>query len=338
MAAESSSPKTSLLDHTAGVWIAKSIALATELGIADFISDSQVPIVELASRTGSHEQSLYRLMRALASVGVFKELPGKRFEHTPLSFLLRTGQGDSLAGIAKLYASDPYFRVWSHLGHTVRTGEPAFYDLFGVSRWSRYADHESEAELFDEAMLAWSHVFHKEAIRAIDLSPFKTIIDVGGGYGELLAELLRENDHLDGILLELPRIVERAKPKLRSLLDSGRIKIIAGDFLQEVPRGGDLYILANVLVDWDDTNAESILRNCHRVVSETNAKLVILEPVISDSKESDFARLLDVHIMLMGHGRVRTKDAIERLLKASGFCMDCFVSSPFSSRVEASAK
>src|SRR5688500_5630689 len=192
-AAPAPAPAEQLIQMLAGFWVSRSLSVAARVGVADHLNDDARPVEELALATGTHAPSLSRLLRALAGVGAFREEAGRRFRHTAVSELLKSGRPDSMRAIADSIFGGCHYRAWGDLEHSVRTGEIAFDHAFGTGVWDYYAKHDDEQRNFDDAMSEFTALFNPAIVKAYDFSRLHTLVDVGGGHGALLASVLKAN-------------------------------------------------------------------------------------------------------------------------------------------------
>jgi hypothetical protein len=296
--------------------VSQSIAVAAQLGVADHVADRPLGAEELAERVGADPQSLYRVLRLCADAGVFAELEDRRFGQTRLSELLRSDRDDSMRGIAMLFES-PFLRAaWTKLLETVRTGAPAFDLAHGAPLFEYLAEHPRDAAVFDAAMVGASRQLIAAILDAYDFSSFDTVVDVGGGNGALLALILSRNPGARGVLYELPGVTERAKALLADAGVIDRCEVVAGDFFESVPAGGDAYVLTQIVHDWGDKAATQILQNC-RAVMDDDARLLLGEAVLPDGPERSLAKFIDVEMLVIG-GRERTETEYRELLAGAG--------------------
>lgn len=308
-----------LVQMLAGFWVARSLSVAARIGVADHVSDDARPVEELALATGTHAPSLYRLLRALAGVGVFREEAGRRFGHSPVSELLRTGRPDSMRAIADSIFGGCHYRAWGDLEHSVRTGEIAFDHAFGTGVWDHYALHEDEQSVFDDAMSEFTALFNPAIVKAYDFSRLHTLVDVGGGHGALLASILKENPGVRGILFDQPHVAEGAGRRFAKEGLATRCQAFGGNFFQLVPAGADAYLMKFILHDWNDEQAATILRNVHKAALP-GARLLVVEMVVPpDNAEPSLARLGDVNMLVMTGGRERTEEEFAQLFELAGF-------------------
>jgi SAM-dependent methyltransferase len=300
-----------------GYWISQSIYIAAKLGIADLLRDGPKACEELASATQTDAPSLYRLLRALASVGVFSETDYGIFALTLPAALLQTDAPNSMRALAIMYCEEQY-QAWGDMLKSVQTGKISFDQVFGMSYFPYLAQHPEADETFNQAMNGWSAQVSQALAAAYDFSPFRTIVDVGGGYGRLLAAILSAYPSTNGVLFDQSHVVAGAKPLLEMANVAERCQIVGGDFFEEVPTGGDAYILAQIVHDWDDVRSVAILKNCRRAIKPTG-KLLIVEMVIAPGNAPDLGKFLDLHMLALLGGQERTEAQYQSLLSLSGF-------------------
>ncbi len=315
-------PPVAMLQMIAGFWVSRALYLAAKLGIADLIQDQSRTATELAAVTGTHAPSLYRVLRALASVGVFAEDEHGRFALTPLAATLRSDVPGSLRAWAIVQLGGEHYQAWGELMHSVRTGERAFDHVFGMGVWQYRAQHPEQAKHFDEAMANMIGVYNVAVLASYPFSTIEKVVDVGGGDGSLLIILLQANPTMKGVLFDLSHVAERAKQRIADAGLTERCKVVAGDALTSAPSGGDAYILSRVIHDWDDDHAVTILKNCHRAMTD-QGKLILIERVLPARVESSSAAqalvLSDLNMMVMNGGRERTEAEYRSLFEAASF-------------------
>ena len=310
-------PEVMLLQLGTGYWISQALYVAARLGLADLLKDGPAGVEELARATGTQPAPLFRLMRVLASVGVFAEEGERRYRLTPLSELLQTGPQAMRPMLIHL-CEGPSWGAWGELLHSVETGETAFPHANGAEVFPFYAEHTESAEPFNAAMTAYSTVVSEAVTRAYDFSPFHKVVDVGGGHGHLLSSILKSAPQARGVLFDLPAVVEGAQSRVRSEGLEGRCEIVGGDFFESVPEGGDAYVLKTIIHDWDEERALAILRNIHRSMKD-DGKLVLVETVIEQGDAPSFSKLSDLHMMVMTGGQERTEAEYATLFERAGF-------------------
>jgi hypothetical protein len=261
---------------------------------------------------------LYRVLRALAGVGVFALEADGRLRLNPLAEPLLEGGPDSLWAMAVMRGEEQD-RCWGDLLETVRTGEPAFDRLYGRPVFDYLGEHPEQAGIFDAAMSGFSGRTMRAVLDAYDLSGVGTLADVGGGLGSNLAAALRRYPAMRGLLFDQPHVVVRARPRLEAARVAGRCAVEGGDFFEAAPGGADAYLLGHILHDWDDARAGLILDNLRRAMP-SGARLLAIEHVVPDGDgASSFAKLLDLHMMLVPGGLERTEAEYRQLFAAHGF-------------------
>jgi hypothetical protein len=316
---ETESLRAELRDKIYGFWVSQCLHVAVELGIADCLRDGPKTSVELAERTRAHPGALYRLLRGLAVAGIVREEQGRRFGLTPVADLLRPEVAGSMCAEVRNVLHFTSWSSWGGLLHSVRTGKAAFPEIFGKTAWEHRSENPESRTIFD-AMAAGTLNREGEAVlRHLDLSGVRQIVDVGGGRGELLAEMLRRQPNLRGVLFEQPCVVAAAQGLLGAAGVADRCRIEAGDFFDRVPTGGDLYLLKAVIHNWNDEAATAILANCRRAMSR-HARIVIAEAPLDPAKSS-IDSLMDLHMLVVHGGQERTEAELGELLSSSGFRM-----------------
>src|ERR1043166_1861975 len=297
-----------------GMWMSQVVCVAAELGIADLLTDGSKPIQELAQATDSHPPSLHRLMRALVVLGLCRELDDGAFALTSIGMSLRANAPDSLHAWA-LWSRRYIWPLWGKLLDTVRTGQNARKLVQGTEDFGHLESDTAAAEAFNLAMVALSRHVGKELARAYDFTEIRLIIDVGGGYGGLLATILAACPQARGAVYDLPHLMVGARMHLANANIATRCEFISGSFFETIPSGADAYILKNIIHDWDDERSAEILRNCRRVIGP-DAKLLIVERIMPTRLEStESHRVLaraDLAMLVGLHGRTdRTRDKTE---------------------------
>jgi hypothetical protein len=300
-----------------GSWVTQALYVAARLGIADLLSDGPKHCDRLAAATGSHSQSLYRVMRALAGIGVFHEVGDRNFQLTPISESLRTETPDSLRAWAMLVGESFHWNVWGELGYSVKTGEPAWNKAHGMGPFEFFDRNPEAAQIFDTAMTNFSTPEIPAVMDAYDFAPYQTVVDVAGNQGALLAAILKANPKAKGILFDLPPVIDRAHSFINKEGLSDRCKLIGGDFFESVPAGGDLYIFKRIVHGWYDDGATKMLRHCHKAMNGSG-KLLVIEMVMPPGNEPFFGKWLDL-LMLLIAGMDRTEAEYRTLFNAAGF-------------------
>jgi hypothetical protein len=306
-----------LQDLILGKWVAQAVSVAAKLGIADLLQDGPRACDELARANQVDEPALYRVLRALASVGVFTEVADRQFGLTPMAEFLRSDVQGSLRAVATMAGEDWTWRPWGDLYRSVKTGERAFDRIFGVPPFTYLAENPGAAAVFDEAMTGWSMQNSAVVAAAYDFSGIGTLMDVGGGHGYLLATILKATPQLRGILFEAPEVVEGAKARIAAEGLADRCRVIAGDFFASAPSGTDACILKSVIHDWDDEQAATILQNCRRAVGP-GGRVLLAEQVIPPGNDPHIGKLIDLEMLIMAGGHERTGAEFRDLLAAAG--------------------
>ena len=312
-------PAAQVLRMITGKATTQMLAVAARLGIADLLSEGTRSVEALAAATDTHAPSLYRVLRALAGMGVFAETEPRHFTLTPLAEPLRADAPDSVRGFAVLFGSDWHNRAWSDLLHSVRTGETAFDHAFGEGMFEHLQAHPERFATFNEAMTALSRQDAAAIRQAYDFSGFDVIVDVGGGHGFLLADILREHPGTEGILLDVPEVAAGARATMNEAGVQDRCRVVEGDFFEHVPGGGDAYVLKLILHDWDDERATRILMNC-REAMPSDATLLVANSVIPPGNEPYIGKMVDIVMLVMTPGgKERTEDEFRQLFAGAGF-------------------
>ena len=318
-ATKKTSDAITFMNLTAGKWVSQAIAVAAELGIADLLKDGTKTAAQIARLANASEDSVYRLLRALGSVGLFAETGNRRFRLTPMGKLLSTDSPQALGAYARFVGHDSTWVPWGDLAHSVRTGEPAFDHVFAMPIFEYFAKAPEAAAVFDAAMTSISTWESKAVVAAYDFPRIGTLVDVAGGHGLMITTILKANRKMRGILFDLPHVVAGAAPLLRSGGVADRCQIVSGDFFTSLPEGSDAYIMKHILHDWDDERAIQILRNCHSAMRR-GGKLLIVDAVIPAGNAEHFGKLLDLEMLaLTPRGRERTRAEFRELLQRSAF-------------------
>jgi hypothetical protein len=310
-------PAQQLVEMIVGSWVSRAIYVAAKLQIADLMADGPRFAEELAEATSVAPRPLYRLLRALAGVGIFARDADGRFRLNSLAEPLREGGPESLRALAVMVGEEQD-RCWDDLLETVRTGETAFDRLYGRPVFDYLGEHPEQAKIFDAAMTGFSSRAMRAMLDAYDLSGVATLADVGGGLGTNLTAALGRYPAMRGLLFDQPQVVERARPRLEAAGLAGRCAVEGGDFFEAVPGGADAYLLGHIIHDWDDTRAGVILDNIRRAMP-ARAKLLLVEYVLPEGDGASFGKLLDLHMMVLLEGCERTEAEYRQLFTAHGF-------------------
>jgi hypothetical protein len=305
--------------------------VAAQLGVADLLASGPRSIVDLSAATGVDAQSLYRVLGALASRGLFREDDGKRFSLTPLAEPLRQDAPHSIRPQALWSGSEAYRRTWGDLAYSVRTGRPAFDHVYGKPFFDYLAEDPAFAKIFNDVMTSDSSDEGASIAAAHDFSGYRRIVDVGGGHGALLAAIVDRYPGPLGLLFDLPDVVDTARGAIDRHIAAGRVEKVAGDSSEAVPDAGDAYLLKWIVHDWDDEAAIRILTNCGTAMAPAG-KVLLVEVVIPQGTAGSDATRLDTTMLVFTGSRERTEGEYRELLHRAGLTLVKIAptASPFS--------
>lgn len=307
-----------------GPWVAASLHTIAELRIADLVSCGPRSAEELAVAAGVRPDPLRRVLRVLVAHGVFAERTDGRFEQNELSDLLRQDVSGSLRPSVLLHASGARWALWPHMLHSVRTGETAFSKAHGVEVFDYLARHEEDARLFNSAMSQGSAVLAEEIVAGYDFGRFRTIVDVGGGHGLLLARLLEAVPAARGVLFDLPEVIEGARAVLAARGLADRCALVGGSFFDAVPPG-EGYVMKWILHDWDDAACHTILANIRSMIPPDDGRVVVVDRLIPERVADDASirvnLLMDLTMLMTHKGRERTENEFRRMFEQTGFAL-----------------
>lgn len=311
------SPHQQLDKMITGYWVSQAIYAAAKFNIAEHLNDGPKSVEELAQITSTDTDALYRLLRALASVGIFAEGESRQFSLTPMAEPLRSDVPGSKRALA-LMAGDEQFRTWAEIDYSIQTGKIAFEKVFGKPIFDYLGENPDKARIFDAAMTGIHGRESNVILEAYDFSGFGVLADIGGGNGSLMSEMLQKHTAMKGILFDLPHVVEHAKNNIESAGVSDRCDVVGGNFFEAVPEGADAYLMRHIIHDWDDAKSLTILRNCHRVMP-AESKLLLVESVIPSGNKPFGGKFLDLVMLLIPGGKERTEEEYRALLSKAGF-------------------
>jgi hypothetical protein len=315
--AKVTNPHVRMRDLLCGYWTTQALYVAAKLGLADLLRDGPRSPEDLAAATGTHVPSLYRLLRALASQGVFTEDGQRRFALTPLGETLRRDSPGSQWGMAVMNGEEHY-RAYSELLYSVQTGKPGFDHMYGVPVFEYLSQHPEQAKVFDEAMVGVHGMETAAMVEAFDLSGVSVLADVGGGNGSLLTAVLKRYPAMKGILFDLPGVIERARPNIAAAGLTDRCQCVAGNFFEKVAPGADVYLMRHIIHDWDDERCGQILKNIHAVLP-AGGRVLVVECVLEPGNEPSFGKMLDLTMLALPGGKERTAEEYRALFAANGF-------------------
>jgi 2-polyprenyl-3-methyl-5-hydroxy-6-metoxy-1,4-benzoquinol methylase len=320
-----------LMQMVFGKAVTQAVSVAARFRIADQLVSGPKTAAELAKATGLHSGHLYRVMRALAGLGVFAADDAGRFSLTPMGNLLRSDVPGSARPIAT-YVCDPWsWKPWGDLAGAVKTGQPVFDRMFGEGVFDYFAKHPDEAATFNEGMTGFSQQAAAAVLKAYDFSKFGTIVDVGGGHGALLLAILKANPSVKGVVFDAPQVATGAAEAIKAAGMTDRCRAEGGDFFKAVP-GGDLIVMKNIIHDWNDAKATTILKACRAAIKPTG-KLLLVELVVPAGFAPHMSHILDLEMMVLCDGKERTEAEYRELLAGAGFKLTRIVpteGSPFS--------
>lgn len=301
-----------------GYQVSQALHVAATLGLSDLLADGPRSVADLAAATGTDERTLWRLLRALASVGVYAGGEEGRFTNTELGEALRSDAPRSVAGWARLIGRPYYWQAWASLAQSVRTGENAFAATHGRSIWEYREQHPDELVIFDRAMTALSGAVAGAVVEAYDFGRFGTVVDVGGGRGGLLAAILARYPSVLGVLFDQPGVVAEANQILEYARVADRCAVAGGSFFDAVPEGADAYLLKAVIHDWPDAEAVAILGTCRQAIPE-HGTLLLVEQLLGEGPDPSRTAFSDLNMLVAPGGKERTLDEYGSLLGAAGF-------------------
>ncbi len=325
-------PYAAMMELIMSAWTSQAISVAVELGVADALSDGPLEVSDLASRVDADPDALSRLLRALIGRGIFRQRADGRYELNSLARTLRSDAPRSVAGLSLMLGSHQHREHWSHLADAIKTGNAVIPTLRNVERPFDYLDQEPElSEMFHRAMAETSAMTIGPLLDSYNFGAYRTVVDVGGGVGQLLAAILENTPRSQGILYDLGHALREAPQLLQRRNVEHRVRVVEGSFFDSVPAGGDIYVLKNIIHDWPDDSALEILRNV-RAAATVGATVLLIELVIPEHGREFLGHWTDLEMLLMQAGRERTAAEYRRLLDAAGFQMQRVVStaSPFS--------
>ncbi|MBA2526109.1 MAG: methyltransferase [Pyrinomonadaceae bacterium] len=311
-------PDAILMQMVFGALMQQCICVVAKLGIADLLAEKPHTVAELAAETKTHEPSLNRVLRTLAGAGIFAENADRKFELTPLAALLRSEAPNSMRDFAIMMGEDWNWRNLGELMHCVKTGGSAQEKVYGMGSFEYFTQNAEAGEIFNRAMTSFSLAAVPAIVEAYDFSSIGKLVDVGGGHGLLLAGILKANPQVQGILSDMPYVIEGAGELLEKEGVSSRVELASGDIFQSVPAGGDAYMMKHIIHDWDDEHCTKLLRNIGSAMNESG-KVLIVEMVVPEGNEPSPSKILDIQMLVSERGKERTEDEYRKLLEASDF-------------------
>jgi hypothetical protein len=309
-----------VIQFSSGYIISIALNNVVKLGIPDRLAGGAKTAGALAREVGANEDALYRVLRALASVGLFEEDEMQRFRLTTMSGLLRTDVPGTLAPLVSWFCDPFHFNTYAELRHSLRTGEPAIDKVYGVPLFEYFPRDPELSGVFNQAMTTFSAAVIPAVLDAYDFSGIDVLVDVAGGHGHVLTSILQKYPAMRGLLVDLDHVVAGAAPLIAQQGVTDRCETGAVDFFAKVPAGGDAYIMKHIIHDWNDEKAIVILRNVRAALDgKPDGRLILLEGIVAPANQPDFAKLLDLEMLTLPGGRERTEAEFRALLRQGGF-------------------
>ena len=311
-------PDAQVLSIVSSAWTSAAIYVVAKLGIADLIDSEPKSCEFLSVATSTSEQALYRVLRAVASAGIFTEVGDRTFAHTPMSETLRADHPNSVRDLTIWINEPEHWKVYGELMHSVKTGQPAWDKYHGEPVFPYLFKTNTElGEIFNRAMTSYSHQAIAPLLEAYDFSQAKVVADIAGGFGHLLGAVLKANPEANGVLFDLPEVLEGAPKMLESYSVTDRVELVSGDFTAEIPVKADVYMLKHIIHDWYDDKDEVILRNIRENMAD-DSKILIIETVVPEGNDPHFSKIIDLEMLAAPGGKERTAKEYETLLEKSG--------------------
>jgi hypothetical protein len=297
-----------------------SLNVVAKLSVADQLSQGPKHVEDIARVCSVNADILYRVMRAVASIGVFRELDHGRFEQTPMSNVLRADHPRSLRPFIVFFPDPLHFRCYASLMHAVKTGETTVKAALGQDLFEYLEDHPEESETFNAGMVSITRQFIPAVLAAYDFGETRVLADIGGGHGSVVAAILQKYPQMKGILFDMDHVVRGAASYLQSAGVSNRCEVVSGDFFKSVPGGADTYIMKNIIHDWDDDRSIAILKNIRQAFgNRPGGKLLLLELVLTPGNEPHLGKWADIEMLALPGGRERTESEYRELFAKCGF-------------------
>lgn len=302
-------------------WLSHAISALCEYKVPDYVSSQPCHVELIAKKAGLHTPTLYRAMRALAANGIFEEPSEGFFAHNSVSRLLCSEHPYSWSGMARMWDHPSCFNAWLHHRQSLRDGQSGIKHAFGKTLYEHLAEDPSATKAFSDAMVSNSAHASVSIAREFKFDNYKQVMDLGGGAGTLLQTILVENEHLCGVIFDLPELESVAKAALRDAELASRCRFVAGDFRREIPGGADLYLIKNSLWNWNDDDCLAILKNVRKAIGTTDgAHFLLIEYVISPDNRK-WTTAYDLQILNMPGGRARTEDEYKKLFLTAGLAL-----------------
>jgi len=297
--------------------LSRAVCTIAELGVADLIHAGQPQAVQhLASASKTQEAALYRILRFMASHGLFQETGNRHFDHTPLSAALRSDASGSFRAAAQLFHA--LFPAWEGLHHSIQTGEPGFTAVFGAPIFDYIPRHPELGPVFDAGMTSFNFYETPAMLDAYDFSGIRVLADIGGGNGSLLSAILARYPEMKGLLFDLGHVAGRAKENLKAAGLDGRCSVSEGSLFESIPGGADAYLFRHIIHDWTDEQCIQILGHCRKVIP-ADGKLLIVDCVVPAGNTPSLSKEMDIAMLAFPGGQERSEAQFGALLQAAGF-------------------
>lgn len=310
---ESLNERSQLINLLTGSIISRTLYSLAELKVADQITDIPTHVDVIAQAVGAQPDALYRALRLAASYDVFKEGPN-HFSLMPLGALLQTTHQDSMYYLA-LHEDEARWQALGGLTHSVVSGEQSFKHVHGMNYFDYLRLNKEASQRFDASMATISAEENRTIARCFDFSTYQSVMDVGGGYGGLIQEIVKACPRVKGVLCDLPQVVSQPSEALAEV--AKHCTIVEGNFFESIPAISDLYILKRILHDWDDTQAEKILKNCAAVLGDSR-RLLVIDAIVPEGNDRHIIKDIDVLLMALFGGKERTEAEFRKLFNAAG--------------------
>ena len=320
-AAEALPPHAQLIQMGTASWVSATVYAAAKVGVADHLATGPRSAVELAGTMRLHDASLHRLMRTLAGLGILTEQDGQRFALTTLGEALKTNAPGSARATLMAFCGKAVWHSWEEIVYSLETGKTGFEKACGMPMFEYLAQHPQEASYFSEAMVGYHGAEPPAVAKAYDFSSVKTLVDVGGATGNMLAAILSNHAAPRGVLFDRPHVVRDAPALLRARGVEERVTIEPGDFFDGVPGGGDAYLLSHIIHDWNEDQCLTILGRCRSAI-KPDGRLLIVETVIPPGDTPHDGKVLDMVMLGVMGGQERTEAEYASLLGKAGFCLN----------------
>lgn len=313
------SPAEQVLGIATGYISSSALHVAIRLNVADNLADGPKSSADLARASGANEDALHRILRLLASVGIFEEVGPRQFGLNASAEFLRKDVPGSLHGLAAFWSDPMHFRIYANLLHSAMTGGSAAEKTLGMPLFDYLSEHPDYSQVFNDAMTSFSAPVADAAVEAYDFSRYGLIVDVAGGHGEVLMTILKACPKSRGVLAEVGHVVEGAKPRIAKAGLAARCQAVACDFFKAVPENADAYVMKHIIHDWDDEKSSVILNNIRTAMGDKRGAVILLESVIPSGPEPDLGKFVDIEMLALPAGRERTAEEFRALFDRCGF-------------------